>query len=167
MPHTTVLLTVTTGPTGWLAGCFLALAPGFTALTAFTDMSTTALIRIPVTLDQCRIAGRSASTTSTPTRREMDEETLATLAMTGRLSTRSRDIEVAGIPVGMAAGGARERADLGGRWLPLPLIFQDVIPNEVAPPSAVFRGWEPMQPASRGCASPVLPSNFPQLRCDI
>jgi hypothetical protein len=113
-------------------------------------MSTTALIRITVTLDHCRIAGRSASTTSTPTRREMDEETLATLAMTGRLSTRSRDIEVAGIPVGMAAGVARERSDLGGRWLPLPLIFQDVIPNEVAPRSAVFRGWEPMQPASRG-----------------
>ena len=30
------------------------------------------------------------------------------------------------------------------------LIFLDVNPNEAAPPSAVFRGWEPMQPSQGG-----------------
>ena len=36
----------------------------------------------------------------------------------------------------------------GGRPLSL-LISLDAIPNEAAPPSALFRGWEPMRPASR------------------
>ena len=75
MPHRTVLLTATTGLIGLSAGCFLARVRGFTALTAFTDMSITGLILITVTLDRCRSAGRSASTTSRQTRREMGEAT--------------------------------------------------------------------------------------------
>ena len=75
MPHMTVLLTATTGLIGLLAGCLLELAPGFTALGAFSGMSTIAMILITVTLDRCRSAGRSASTTSTETRRGMGEAT--------------------------------------------------------------------------------------------
>src|ERR1700721_1736380 len=71
MPHMTVLLTATTGPIGLLAECFLEQARGFTALTAFTDMSITGLTLITVTLDRCRGAGRSASTISRETRREV------------------------------------------------------------------------------------------------
>ncbi len=73
MPHITVLLTATTGLIGLLAGCFLEQVRGFTALAAFTDMSITGSILITVTLDRCRSAGRSASTTSRQTRREMGE----------------------------------------------------------------------------------------------
>jgi hypothetical protein len=75
MLHMTVLLTATTGLIGLLAGCLLEQAHGFTAVAAFTDMSITGLILITVTLDRCRIAGRSASTTSRQTRREMGEAT--------------------------------------------------------------------------------------------
>jgi len=75
MPHMTVLLTATTGLIGLLAEYLLEQARGFTAIAAFTAMSTTALILITVTLDRCRSAGRSASTTSKQTRREMGEAT--------------------------------------------------------------------------------------------
>ncbi len=75
MLRMTVLPMATTGLIGLWVGCFLELAPGFTALTAFSDMSTTALIPITVTLDRCRGAERSASTTSKEMRREMDEGT--------------------------------------------------------------------------------------------
>ena len=70
-----VLPMVITGLIGLWVGCFLELARGFTALTAFTDMSTTDLIPITVTSDRCRGAERSASTTSKEMRREMDEGT--------------------------------------------------------------------------------------------
>jgi len=56
-----------------IAGC--PPARGFTAVAAFTDMSITGLILITVTLDRCRSAGRSASTTSRETKREMGEAT--------------------------------------------------------------------------------------------
>src|ERR1700722_1022501 len=75
MPRMTVLPTATMGPIGLFAGCFLEPAPGFTALTAFSAMSTTAMILITVTLDRCRSGERSASTTSGETRRGMDEAT--------------------------------------------------------------------------------------------
>jgi hypothetical protein len=75
MPHMIVLLTAIMGPIGLLAGCFLELAPGFTALTGFSAMSTTDLILITVTLDRCRSAGLSASTTSRQTRHGMGEAT--------------------------------------------------------------------------------------------
>ena len=75
MPHMTVLLTATTGLIGLLAACFLEQVRGFTALTAFTDMSITGLILITATLDRFRSAGRNASTTSRLTRREMGEAT--------------------------------------------------------------------------------------------
>ena len=75
MPHMTVLLTATSGLIGLLAGCLLEQAPGFMAVAAFTDMSTTGLILITVTLDHYRSAERRASTTSRQTRREMGEAT--------------------------------------------------------------------------------------------
>src|ERR1700733_5504187 len=75
MPHMIVLLTAIMGPIGLFKGCFLELAPGFTALTAFSAMSTTGLILITVTRGRCRSAGRSASTTSRQTRRGMGEAT--------------------------------------------------------------------------------------------
>jgi hypothetical protein len=75
MPRMTVLPSAITGLIGLLAGCFLEQARGFTALTAFTDMSITGLILITGTLDRCRSAGRSASITSGEMRREMGEVT--------------------------------------------------------------------------------------------
>src|ERR1700728_102875 len=111
MPRMTVLLTAIMGPIGLFTGCFLELAPGFTALTAFSAMSTTALILITVTLDRCRNAGRSASTTSRETRRGMGEATWAMLAMKRRLNTRSPDIGV----LRMAGDTTRARSGLNQR----------------------------------------------------
>jgi hypothetical protein len=112
MPPMTVLLTATTGLIGLWAGCFLEQARGFTALTVFTDMWITGLILITVTLDRCRIAGRSASTISKEMRREMGEATSAKPAMTPRVSTRSPDIGVVAMLVDMAAGGTRAQSEL-------------------------------------------------------
>ena len=103
----TVLLTDTTGLTGLLAGCFLEQARGFTAPTASTDMWITGLIRITATLDRCRSAGRSASTTSMEMRREMGAATWATPTMKAGLSTRSPDITAVAMLVDMAAGTTR------------------------------------------------------------
>jgi len=47
---------------------------------------------------------------------------------------------------------ARHMRDCGktfGGWSALAFDFLDGTLNEAAPPSAVFRGWEPMRPASR------------------
>src|ERR1019366_6779027 len=52
MPPMTVLLTDTTDLIGLRAGYFLEQARGFTAVTAFTDMSITGLILITVMLDR-------------------------------------------------------------------------------------------------------------------
>jgi hypothetical protein len=108
MPHTTVLHTATMGPIGLFAGCFLELAPGFTALTAFTVMSTTAMILITVTLARSPSAVRSASTTSREMRRGMGEAMSATLATKRGVNMPSPDIEV----VGTAAGTTRARTEL-------------------------------------------------------
>ncbi len=107
MPHMTVLLTATTGLIGLLAGCFLEQVRGFTALTAFTDMSITGLILITGTLDRCRSAGRSASTTSRPMRRGTGKVTLGMLPMKETLNTPSPDIRVVAMLVDMAAGTTR------------------------------------------------------------
>src|SRR5579862_5621617 len=106
----TVLRTATTGRIGLWAECLLERARGSMVVTAFTDMSTTGLIRITAMLGRCRSAGRSASTTFREMRREMDEETWATPAMNRGVSTRSLDIGVvAGMLVDMAAGITRAR----------------------------------------------------------
>src|SRR5579863_423983 len=106
-PRMTVLRTDTMGPTGLLAGYLLERVPGFTAVTAFTAMSTIALILITVTLDRCRSAGRSASTTSREMRRGMGEATWATPAMKRGVNTRCRDIEVVGTAGMVGTGRAR------------------------------------------------------------
>ncbi len=109
----TAPLTATTARIGLLAGFFLELARGFTALTTFTDMSITGMILITVTLDQCRSAGRSASTTSGETKRGMGEAMWATPAMKREVNTPSQDIAVVAMrAVGMAAGTTRAQAGL-------------------------------------------------------
>jgi CHASE2 domain-containing sensor protein len=75
MPRMTALHTATTGPIGLLVGCFLALAHGSMVLTAFTAMSTTALILIMAIAGRCRGAEPSALTTSRGTRRGTGEAT--------------------------------------------------------------------------------------------
>jgi hypothetical protein len=82
------------------------------AVGAFTDMSTTGLILITVTLGHCRSVGRSASTTSRQTRREMGEATSVTLAMKGRLSTRSPDIGEVAMLLAMATATTRAPSGL-------------------------------------------------------
>ncbi len=109
MPHMTALLTDTTGQIGLWAACFLEQARGFTAHTAFTDMWITGLIHITVMVDRCRSAGRSGSTTSTETRREMGEATWAMPPMKAGVSAPSPVIMVVDMRVDMAAGTTRAK----------------------------------------------------------
>jgi hypothetical protein len=87
MLPTSVRRMATMGLIGLPAGCSSGPAPGTTALTDFTDMSTTVTILVTVTTDPFHQRARSRSTISTRTRRLMSMATAAIQAMTEAANT--------------------------------------------------------------------------------
>ena len=91
----------------------MAPDPGFTVLTAFTATSTTVSIRATVTMDRCRRAERSASTTSRQMRRGMGEATQALPATMEAVNTPFPDIAavVAMAEVAMAEDATKAQSN--------------------------------------------------------
>jgi len=90
---------------GSMADFLSELAPGFTAVTAFTATLTIAMILVAVTMDLCQSVANGRSITSMRTRRETGRVTSGMLAMTEPVNT-ARELRGAVAVVAMVAAVA-------------------------------------------------------------